>query len=754
MQSSKRLLEGPDLDDLFFESSQRNSGRLDVELKRLSAQPSENGSLRPSDKSGNFPEGEFWAFRRQKLSAFLCERLAKTLSEKRVAAFYLLWDNVQVALLSNLAAVFERRRRVQFELLKQCCAERRPPNRRPPPKRRFVLRSQKFAQRIARQAPAKPGAEAKGSALVFGGTFGGSFAMLGEAKPGKEDFLRESIAKGSENRNEANWRTRKNVFLESDEDFQKKLHKISISNSKGKLSSQATHRSAGRSAGTFSGKTAQNGAFEAWQIQTMPEKLSTQRKGIFRRSGNKMRRLREALEKEALDAPRLRSFERRPQREQRAFFKKKAGGAGLWQREETKTLGAQNGFSLRSEKLGRQSQSRPNLGGAAGGTGEAGAKLSGAVSRILFLLSKRFQDSKYKSFFLDQIEVLVFRHGVRDPQILDILNTLDLRFGVEQLCPSESEAEGGTPQPDPLAQQRRLQRRLEKQCTRRNIESLERTLSIFRADQFCAPLFRAFAQRELAHDRHFFVNLRRHAKLAPFRKLRRVLERKVRQRRKVAFSQILFYVKPNLRLLLLLFAISKVKTRKLVDSFRRIYGFYEGTQIECGPEKPLAPPEFRVGGRARVFSIGPGEGSKGRFEEERTPKQAEAAHSFEKGAFTNDFGDSGNEGGGGRGGEGGREAQSRARETQYRGRLPNPFRDAENVSTNFEGDDMTAKIQALQRSEQRRQTGGRQKGVRQDAYFAYYENSLNSSNKKTPQQSSKNLSILKKKFYEDKGKRR
>jgi hypothetical protein len=90
-------------------------------------------------------------------------------------------------------------------------------------------------------------------------------------------------------------------------------------------------------------------------------------------------------------------------------------------------------------------------------------------------------------------------------------------------------------------------------------------------------------QRIMRYNRNFFVNLRFFAKLAPFRILHSTVQEAVKTRTRDSFSQILFYVKPNLRLLLLIFVISKVKQRHIVDAFRRIYGFYNGMLIHDDP---------------------------------------------------------------------------------------------------------------------------------------------------------------------------
>jgi hypothetical protein len=206
-------------------------------------------------------------------------------------------------------------------------------------------------------------------------------------------------------------------------------------------------------------------------------------------------------------------------------------------------------------------------------TDEASKKKT-AIGRIFYLLSKRFQDTQYRTFFMDQVELLVYKHGVKDPQIMSLLNNLDLRFNINELCPEESEKEDLNGPFSAMENQAKMQRKLEKQITKENMEKLERVMMLFRGDQLFAPLIRHFGLKKMSFDRHFFVNLRYFARLAPFRKLHQTVQNRVHINCKAAFSQILFYVKPNLRLLLMMFAISKVKQRHIVDAFRRIYAFY------------------------------------------------------------------------------------------------------------------------------------------------------------------------------------
>ena len=195
------------------------------------------------------------------------------------------------------------------------------------------------------------------------------------------------------------------------------------------------------------------------------------------------------------------------------------------------------------------------------------------VARVFYLLSRRFNDTKYKTFFMDQIELLVYKHRIKDPKILNIIGNLDMRFDMNDLCPQESEEESGGFIPSAKIQSK-MERRVRKGLTRENMANLEQVLLLFRGDQLFAPLLRLSKKRLVSHRRNFFVSIRNYAKLAPFRRLHRTVEERVKKNKRDSFFKMLFYLKPNLRLLLLIFIISKVKQRHVMDAYRKIAGVY------------------------------------------------------------------------------------------------------------------------------------------------------------------------------------
>ena len=226
-------------------------------------------------------------------------------------------------------------------------------------------------------------------------------------------------------------------------------------------------------------------------------------------------------------------------------------------------------FNRRQHKTNKNLEEKYNLKKE-----DKNANTNSAIGKIFFLLSKRFQDTRYRTFFMDQIELLVFKHGIKNQQISNLLKTMDLRFDLKDLLPEESESEDRVKMQSPEDAHRYVQRQMEKKFTKENMDNLEHIMLLFRGDQLFAPLVRHISNRKMMYDRMFFVNLRRFAKLAPFRKIHKTVQERVKLNTRDAFYKILFYRKPNLKLLLLIFTISKIKQRHVLDAFNRIISIY------------------------------------------------------------------------------------------------------------------------------------------------------------------------------------
>ena len=518
-------------DDVFFQPSQRNS-HIDQEADWQHQQV---------ETEGGFPDDEYQSFRRSKAEALIGKWLQHSYNEKLVGSFYHLWDNVQHSILADLAHPFERRLGECFRALKNLPPKRFQGLQIPKPSR--YVSAETNNEYLSQTGMSNYQTETNvyieseftsmgGSDRQIGGDlgFGGLGASI-QRKAGREEM--SGHFKNKSNNLEVSKRQahKKNTF--SDELQNEHLTKQNFQN--------AQDRS------PFRKKSSR----KELQAQASQNKQST------------MRKLRETLEKEQIEQIN-RDFSKKNKYSKPSpdkFGKKRKSYEFSFANNTLK----QDSGSIRN--LMRKSSSRLTAPAP-----EPSAEKKSAIGRVFYLLSRRFQDTQYKNFFLDQVELLVYKHGIRDPQIISLLQNLDLRFDIRELCPEESEQEHSSQRE--LRSQERVQRRLEKQMTQENMRRLERVMMLFRADQLFAPLIRHFSFRKMSYNRHFFVNLRMFAKLAPFRKLHAAVQRRVHINRRAALSQVLFYVKPNLRLLVMMYAISKVQQRHTVDAFRRIYAFY------------------------------------------------------------------------------------------------------------------------------------------------------------------------------------
>lgn len=500
-----------------------------------------------------FPDDEYQSFRRSRAENMICNLLVDAYSMKQESGFFFLLNNVQYSILAALGNAFKRRRSECLQKLATL-----------PPK--SLQRFQKFQglpiPKTSKQGPVDPNFEYSsqtgqsnlqtdtnvyieseftsmgGSDRQIGGEFGiGGFAQRKEA-------AQETIG---------HFKNKSNNL----EVPRQQAHK--------KQTFSGEFQAPNLPTSTFQKKVNNN------QIQTNFSRARPPVPAQIKSTQNKqniMRRLRETLEKEEMD------------KINRDFSKKKnfADSSPNRPREKRGSYEfsfANNSFkpdSSNSRKRRQFNGSFKKLGGRGQVDSEPNVEKKSAIGRVFYLLSRRFQNTQYKNFFLDQVEVLVYKHGIRDPKIMSLLQNLDLRFNISELCPEDSEHEQNDARE--MRSQERVQRRLEKQMTKQNMRRLEHIMMLFRADQMFAPLIRHFSIRKMSYNRNFFVNLRMFAKLAPFRKLHSTVQKRVRTNQKAAFSQMLFYVKPNLRLLVMIYAISKVEQRHTVDAFRRIYAFY------------------------------------------------------------------------------------------------------------------------------------------------------------------------------------
>lgn len=516
------------------------------------------------DISERFPDQEYQVFKRSKAENAICKWLYRAYCGKQISAFYLIWDNLQYSILEDLENPFLRRLCEVFYLLKDL-----PKNSlkvTPKLQQRFPNMN---LQEEESQEPQYEDHSQMGLSHPLTDTqvyVESEFTSMGGSdKQITNDFNFSTMKSEKDQKKSAGH------FKNKSNNFVKKLKPNKIRNSySGDIQNEETIRS------NFQ-KKIENYFYQ--ENMTQKIRKNEEMKDSKRRPKNLMRKLRETLEKEEIETinkthfpnsamknkPKLRRLKKDTKTNFSFSNNTIEPDFSTFGQTQYKTNFFKKNGNFKTEKNKTMEESKEMK--------EASPVKKTAIGRVFYLLSKRFQDTRYKNFFMDQVEILVYKHGIRDPQIMSLLKNLDLRFEIDELCPEESEVEEDARKGD-LEKQAKMQRRLEKQYTRENIEKLERVIELFRADQLFAPLIRHFIIKKMSFNRHFFVNLRMFSKLAPFRKLHQSVQNRVALNQKAAFSQILFYVKPNLRLLLLMFAISKVKQRHIVDAFRRIYAFY------------------------------------------------------------------------------------------------------------------------------------------------------------------------------------
>jgi hypothetical protein len=204
---------------------------------------------------------------------------------------------------------------------------------------------------------------------------------------------------------------------------------------------------------------------------------------------------------------------------------------------------------------------------------------------------------------MDQVEVLIHKHKIKDKNILNILKHLNNVSDLNNLLNSNktychsaidlknnfkslSTSKGGSIDKQFFKQNTQdgsrrkffskassLEKEMEDGEGFENIQELEHIMKLFRADQLYAPVIKHFSKVTLNYRRNFFVNLRFMAKMAPFRKLKNTVEKRRIKNLRDGFSSIVFYMRPQLKFLLLVYVISKAKQRNILDSFRRLEGY-------------------------------------------------------------------------------------------------------------------------------------------------------------------------------------
>lgn len=223
--------------------------------------------------------------------------------------------------------------------------------------------------------------------------------------------------------------------------------------------------------------------------------------------------------------------------------------------------------TLSKEKLIYSKQKSLDLGGMSSKNSENVQRSNDQLSRIFYLLSKNSTENKHAQYFMDKVELLIYKHGIRNDQLVNILQNMDLRFDIKQFVPSLKEDENLTMDKSPKKET------LVKEMDSK-IAKLETMMMLYRGDQILAPLFKRFGLKINSFQRQFFVNVRFFSKIAPFKIIQKLIFLKIKKRKQDGLHKILFYKKQDVNVKLLKVTLCKIKQRILSNSFKELYIHY------------------------------------------------------------------------------------------------------------------------------------------------------------------------------------
>ena len=223
--------------------------------------------------------------------------------------------------------------------------------------------------------------------------------------------------------------------------------------------------------------------------------------------------------------------------------------------------------TLSKEKLIYSKQKSLDLGGMSSKNSEIVQRSNDQLSRIFYLLSKNSTENKHAQYFMDKVELLIYKHGIRNDQLVNILQNMDLRFDIKQFVPSLKEDENLTMDKSPKKET------LVKEMDSK-IAKLETMMMLYRGDQILAPLFKRFGLKINSFQRQFFVNVRFFSKIAPFKIIQKLIFLKIKKRKQDGLHKILFYKKQDVNVKLLKVTLCKIKQRILSNSFKELYIHY------------------------------------------------------------------------------------------------------------------------------------------------------------------------------------
>ena len=217
------------------------------------------------------------------------------------------------------------------------------------------------------------------------------------------------------------------------------------------------------------------------------------------------------------------------------------------------------------------------------------------LSRIFFLLSKRFQKhNKYKEYFIDQVQLLIYKHQIEDETVLHMLKNFDSinqknipRKSIEIKKRNNSQnlkrrssysQKAFIKLPSSQSKQSDLRRVLsksqkdfeiqEKRFDPEKWSKLEHIMKLYRGDQLFAPIVKYFGMIMIKYQRNFFFKLRNISKIYPFKRLAITIKKKKSKILKSSLYKMLFYKRAYLKLFFFAFILNKIKNKNTGDCFK------------------------------------------------------------------------------------------------------------------------------------------------------------------------------------------
>lgn len=502
--------------------SKRNSHCVRPESEYISSPLP--GSFRWSTETQNFPKNEFYAFQRQKAEHFVFESLTRAYFEKQISSFYLIWDNLQYSKLLGMLVIVQRREASQLAEVFNLVRLKNSIN----PNGNRLLALKPFLER-RRQKMAKKSARA--------------FKM--QSFEQKYKMNRTFSVLNLPNR----------TSLER------------ISNLQSKLKAVKKSKNTWDSGSKFS-----NSLF--------PGQLKKREKN------KRMRKVASFAFKKTNNTFKL----------SKGFKPQIQEGAAL---QEMEMLNPKNMFSTLNLSGSRRVEEESILGPLSSEPYQLlqiedpkepspysqrsveTKKVDPKFLKTCFVYFSSFKKEYLANGFTKEMKLLLFKHDLHDFKIILFFSHFLENLNLDQFSQQRGRKRESAFTSKAFADfEESLYNSLKKANLFQKTSIVKRVIDIHRASK----LFQVLRNKVNWHSTQFMSRTKLLCHKKALSKLSLFIDNTRLAQKKETFSKIAIYVKPNLKLLLLMFVISKVKQKKVMVSFRRLYGFYLNRMIKRSDE--------------------------------------------------------------------------------------------------------------------------------------------------------------------------